>query len=447
MRQAKKLTRRDFLRLCAAAATGAVMASCAPAIPQVVEVEKEVPAEKVEAKPPQKDVKAAVRWWTRGSPEWQETMQDITDAYLEAYPDRDVTLEVMPSERYDDKVLTSAAAGTIADIFHANSEMVVTFGIRGILLDCTPLLDSDTDVDKDDWFDWAWTRFLYKGQIWAMPQKGNVTLTFYNKTLFDQDGVDYPEKGWTWDDYLEASHTLTNAEATQWGTWTFPWHIAVWENGGEIITEDGNTCKLDESAAHEAIQWVADLALKEGVGPKVEERDVFGSLNPFMSGKVGTFVGGESNVGRFIQNVEEFEWAGAWVPKGKELYSEGTSTAFCMYADSKVVDAAWEFNKFLTGDVRAYEQMGPHGKLGVPPHREAFNELFLGTEPRSDVKAILGDMVEYNRVWMRGVTAGAEVKTTVSQGLSRVWSGEQTAAEATKELCGKLNEILADQPR
>jgi ABC-type glycerol-3-phosphate transport system substrate-binding protein len=166
-----------------------------------------------------------------------------------------------------------------------------------------------------------------------------------------------------------------------------------------------------------------------------------------MSGKVGTYVGGESNVGRFVQNIEAFEWAGAWVPKGKELYSEGTSTAFCMNGNTKVQDAAWEFIKFLTGDVRAYAEMGPRAKLGVPPHREAFEQLFLGTEPRSDVKAILGDMVEYNRVWMLGVTAGAEVKTAVDQGLSRVWSGDQTAKDACSELAGKLKEILANQPR
>jgi len=42
----KKFTRRDFLRLSAAVATGAIVAACAPAAPQIVEVEKEVAVEK-----------------------------------------------------------------------------------------------------------------------------------------------------------------------------------------------------------------------------------------------------------------------------------------------------------------------------------------------------------------------------------------------------------------
>jgi hypothetical protein len=41
-----KLTRRDFLRFSGAAAVGAVLASCQPAAPQIVEVEKQVPVEK-----------------------------------------------------------------------------------------------------------------------------------------------------------------------------------------------------------------------------------------------------------------------------------------------------------------------------------------------------------------------------------------------------------------
>ena len=43
----KKLSRRDFLRLSAAAASGMLVAACAPAAPGVVEVEKEVPVEKI----------------------------------------------------------------------------------------------------------------------------------------------------------------------------------------------------------------------------------------------------------------------------------------------------------------------------------------------------------------------------------------------------------------
>ena len=43
----RTVSRRDFLRLTGAVATGAIAAACAPAAPQVVEVEKEVPVKEV----------------------------------------------------------------------------------------------------------------------------------------------------------------------------------------------------------------------------------------------------------------------------------------------------------------------------------------------------------------------------------------------------------------
>jgi multiple sugar transport system substrate-binding protein len=222
--------------------------------------------------------------------------------------------------------------------------------------------------------------------------------------------------------------------------------VAVWENGGDIITDDGTTCILNQPEAYEAIQWVADLALVENVAPKVEAQSMFDTMNPFMSGKVGTYIEGESNVGQFIQNIEDFEWATAWVPKGKELYSEGTATMFCMYHNTPNVDETWDFLKFLCADMRAYEVLNGAGKLGIPPLKAALEALFLNTEPRPDIKQVLAEMSQVNRIWMRNVTAGAEVKTTVDQGLARVWSGDQPAQEVCAELAAKVNQILANQP-
>lgn len=59
----RRLDRRDFLRLSAAAATGAALAACAPAAPQIIEVEKQVPVEKqvVKEVPVEKVVERVVK--------------------------------------------------------------------------------------------------------------------------------------------------------------------------------------------------------------------------------------------------------------------------------------------------------------------------------------------------------------------------------------------------
>ena len=135
----RKLNRRDFLRLSAAAATGAIAAACAPAAPQVIEVEKEVPVEKVvvetvevekvvretvvvekevirEAKPAQK---VRLRWlcrhlampeegkraWEQAYPIFQEKHPNIEVQYLPTPPD------------FVNKIVAAVVAGNAPDLF------------------------------------------------------------------------------------------------------------------------------------------------------------------------------------------------------------------------------------------------------------------------------------------------------------------------------------------
>ncbi len=151
----RKLNRRDFLRLSAAAATGAVMASCAPATPIVIEKEvikevpvekavvvekevpkevikevvKEVPVEKVvqqtvvvekevvKAPPPAEQVK--LRHQTR-EPEMAEEEQLLWNELYPRFQERNPHIEVeyipMPPD-FSEKIIAAAVAGNAPDTF------------------------------------------------------------------------------------------------------------------------------------------------------------------------------------------------------------------------------------------------------------------------------------------------------------------------------------------
>ena len=125
----RKLNRRDFLRLSAAAATGAVVAACAPAAPQVVEVEKEVLVKEVvvqtvvvekevikEAKPAEL---VKLRHQTR-EPEMAEEEKLLWDAlypvFREKHPNIEVQYIPMPPD-FSDKLIAAAVAGDAPDTY------------------------------------------------------------------------------------------------------------------------------------------------------------------------------------------------------------------------------------------------------------------------------------------------------------------------------------------
>jgi len=141
----RKLNRRDFLRLSAAAATGAMMAACAPATPQLVQVEKQVPVEKkvvetvvverqvpvekviketvvvekevVKAPPPAEKVK--LRYQTR-EPEMAEEEKLLWDElyprFQEQHPNIEVEYVPMPPD-FSEKLIAAAVAGNAPDVF------------------------------------------------------------------------------------------------------------------------------------------------------------------------------------------------------------------------------------------------------------------------------------------------------------------------------------------
>jgi ABC-type glycerol-3-phosphate transport system substrate-binding protein len=145
--ETRRLNRRDFLRLSAAAATGAVMASCSPATPMVIEKEviREVPVEKavvvekevvkevevekvvqqtvvvekevVKAPPPAEQVK--LRHQTR-EPEMAEAEKLLWDELYPRFQEQNPHIEVeyipMPPD-FSEKIIAAAVAGSAPDTF------------------------------------------------------------------------------------------------------------------------------------------------------------------------------------------------------------------------------------------------------------------------------------------------------------------------------------------
>ena len=61
----------------------------------------------------------------------------------------------------------------------------------------------------------------WNGAQYLLPKDFSPLAIYYNKKLFDEAGVAYPQEGWTWDDLLATAQQLTKTDAsgnvTQWG--------------------------------------------------------------------------------------------------------------------------------------------------------------------------------------------------------------------------------------
>ena len=107
------------------------------------------------------------------------------------------------------------------------------------------------------------------GQPRAVPAFIDNLAVVYNKDIFDAAGMDYPTDDWSWDDFMSAAAELNDPDAgiagfgwpgtgdedTTWRIWPM-----VWQGGGDIVSEDGESVGFDGPSGEQALAEVAKAA-------------------------------------------------------------------------------------------------------------------------------------------------------------------------------------------
>jgi len=212
----RTMNRRDFLRLTAAVATGAVMAACAPATPQIVEVEKEVPVEKVvketvvvekevvvekPAKPPEK---VKLRWWSYYAPSNRCLMcAGIAKEYEDEHPD--VTIELAHGmSAYQEKLATAFAAGDPPELYGTTHTTWLLQVKDGAVLELEDWYHESGMMEKVHPGAKAWC--TVKGKLYGVSAWDVFCQEwYYNRAVFEELGLSEPK---TEDELYEAADSL-----------------------------------------------------------------------------------------------------------------------------------------------------------------------------------------------------------------------------------------------
>jgi multiple sugar transport system substrate-binding protein len=141
-------------------------------------------------------------WSLDTTPEFQA----LADAFHEENPDVTVELKGYDAAEYNTLLTADLAAGAGPDIITQKEvKFVPTFVEGGQLLDVS-------DVELPDGISGA-ASYEIDGAAYAVPYRNDSWVLFYNKNLFDEAGVEYPDGSWTWDDYSDAAAALTEGLA------------------------------------------------------------------------------------------------------------------------------------------------------------------------------------------------------------------------------------------
>jgi len=285
-----------------------------------------------------------------------EVDQGLVDQFEAANPNIKVELISVP-QGYDDKVLTAHAAGNTPDGFLMwNTPQFVEAGIAEELTSYVERDNYDMDQYHPVMKKWAY----YKGGLYGLPKDYTPRAIYYNKNVFDEAGIPYPESGWTFEDFKNTVSKLTNGlngGDARYGYVAIPGHTYamqgyIWSNGGDLCSPDGKTASgyIDSPEVVEVVKWykeLYDMSITTGT------TDAYQNLgqNEFQTGIVGLMDNGSWPLSVFIEDTSlDFGIVAPPVPrKGMTPSPVIHSSTYSMFAKAKNKDAVWEYIKFVGG--------------------------------------------------------------------------------------------------
>jgi len=356
----RRLNRRDFLRLSAAAATGAMMVACestATPVPSVKETE-EKPATPVE--------KARLLYQDWGGETYPRAWQEVGHIFIDAHP----TIEVEYRMRLDDylgKLLAELMAGTAPDIFDTCCADSRFLWKTGNLLVLDPYVEKT--VSEEEMKDMPGNQIEFwrapdTNDLYGWPKYQGNLMIFINLDLADDAGVTYPKRwdeAWTPEQYREVLKKLTQGELGQPGRiyGGGGYHGSdrntsfLLSNGARCVNPDDNTeCWLSKPEAQEVLEFWRVLHWEHHTMPNPSE--VAGEMrlcNQFPARQIATMEEGAWALPEMSDKCQ-FPWDVAptyhWP---KMITTMATTDGWSIYAQTKYPDAAWDLMLFLSGPV------------------------------------------------------------------------------------------------
>ncbi|MCS7177836.1 MAG: sugar ABC transporter substrate-binding protein [Anaerolineae bacterium] len=305
--------------------------------------------------------KIILRVGTGDSGEGLNPHQEIIARFENENADILVQLEAVAGRDYYTRLLTQIAAKDAPDIMQIGDDAVPMFASKGALLPLEDYIKGTYPLDTQMYLPGVLDPGRWEGKLWLLPKDFTPLGVYYNKKIFDQFGVAYPQDGWTWTDLLQTAQALTrdvdgDGKTDIWGiqltaNWTTGFEYWVAAAGGRLISEDGKRFVgyMDSPETIAAVQFFADLYNKYKVAPPPADFNLWaGGNTEFENGKAAMRIFGRWPQARYRENPN-LDLGLVGVPAGKVRANILFWSGFGIFSGSKHPEAAWRFLRFYAG--------------------------------------------------------------------------------------------------
>lgn len=359
-------------------------------------------------------------------------------------------IQVTPWEQYWTMLEAGATGGSLPDVFWMHSNEIARYSEYEMLLDLTDRIKTSEKLEMDKFpadivgiYNWEGTK------QYAIPKDIDTVALWYNKTMFDEAGIPYPDETWTWDTFADAARKLTKDDKSQYGFALRPsneqagWENIVYDMGGEVISADKKASGFDKEGTIKGLTFVTDL-VKAGYTPPYEVMAENTEEALFEAGKVAMITQGSWMLAELCNN--DYVKANcdiAVLPKDAETgkrISIYNGLGWAASANTSMPEEAWKLIEYM-GSKEAQQKQSDLGI--VISAYEGTTSNWIKAYPDFNLQAYL-DM-------MSDLVIRPYSKTTVAwnnmmnEKLIEAWNGSKSVEDVCADITKEMNAMLAEE--
>ena len=304
-----------------------------------------------------------------------EGLQTIADGWTQQTGIA-VNIQTMNWDEYWTLLEAGASGGEMPDVFWMHSNVAEMYMSNNILLDLNSYIEASDDIDLNNYYQDIVNLYNWDGTQYALPKDHDTIALIYNKTIFDEYNVAYPDETWTWDDFYNAGKTITQASggktygyAADVGNNQDGWWNIVYDFGGYIINDDKTKSGMDDPKTLETMEFLGKVIQDTMPAQSVISETGCGTL--FTSGVVAMSTQGSWNINTFYSSENNADYGWALLPyqdvngngqvDAGERCSIYNGVGWAASADTDYPDEAWSLIEWLCN----YDNQVKQAELGV----------------------------------------------------------------------------------
>ncbi len=409
-----------------------------------------------------------------GGPLEKESIEALLKAFNKSHPNIEVKGQQVQGS-YIEKMTTMASSNTLPDLGYFAEGSLPPWLKNGAIKDLKPLFDSGELGDK-----LPYSVFQYEedGPIAGSSVANEVTNIYYNKKLFDQEGIPYPptkaEDAWTWDEFVDIAKKLTvdrngkhpddesfdpkNIKTYGVNNFTYHYETFLFSNDGGIISEDGKDIILDNPETIEALQKMQDLMYVHHVMPTPANLSTIPNTDTaLLTNRVAMNIDGQwamQELGE-AKKSKNLDLGIGVLPKMKKAVTTSYGTPIVVFNTDNTKenwDETKEFLKFIMDPSNSLPLI--QGGLWMPNEEKWYTDPELiktwtdtPIHPKEYKEAVIDWALTNvrknpNYYWMDRSEAGQ----IITPGLDQIWTNKKSAEEAVNNvIMPKLKQKFKDK--